>query len=287
MISRAEEPIVIDCFGEAVVALLHPAATATIGVLVIVGGPQYRVGSHRQFVLTARALAAAGFPVLRFDYRGMGDSDGDARSFETIGDDIGAALDAFADAVPGLQRFVLLGLCDAASASLIYCGRTDPRIAGLVLMNPWARTEEGEAKSYVRHYYRQRLLQISFWRKVFGGKFQLRHALGSLYRNLRAGFFPERVEKVAHGSFIERMRAGFERFEGPVLLIISGRDLTAKEFMDLTAGSAGWRGLLRRKGVEIRDLPKADHTFSSRDELDRSTGLCREWLRSHWPADRS
>ncbi|KAB8057318.1 hydrolase 1, exosortase A system-associated, partial [Janthinobacterium violaceinigrum] len=51
-----------------------PAAPGPRGVLIVTGGPQYRVGSHRQFVLLARALAAQGVPVLRFDLRGMGDS---------------------------------------------------------------------------------------------------------------------------------------------------------------------------------------------------------------------
>jgi hypothetical protein len=41
------------------------------GVLVIVGGPQYRAGSHRQFTLLARSLAAGGTPVMRFDYRAI------------------------------------------------------------------------------------------------------------------------------------------------------------------------------------------------------------------------
>mgnify|MGYP000113667174 FL=1 len=65
------------------------------GVLIAVGGPQYRVGSHRQFLLLSRRLAAEGFPVFRFDYRGMGDSDGAMRSFENVSEDIAAAVDTF------------------------------------------------------------------------------------------------------------------------------------------------------------------------------------------------
>lgn len=49
-----------------------PENTSSRGVLVVVGGPQYRAGSHRQFTLLARDLAAYGVPVLRFDCRGMG-----------------------------------------------------------------------------------------------------------------------------------------------------------------------------------------------------------------------
>jgi hypothetical protein len=46
-------------------------------VVIIVVGPQYRAGLHRQFVSLARTLSTAGFLVLRYDYRGMGDSDGE------------------------------------------------------------------------------------------------------------------------------------------------------------------------------------------------------------------
>ena len=68
---------------------------ASRGVLIVVGGPQYRVGSHRQFTLLARDLAAHGVPVMRFDYRGMGDSEGDARDFEDINEDLCCAADQF------------------------------------------------------------------------------------------------------------------------------------------------------------------------------------------------
>ncbi len=55
-----------------------PEKVISRGVLIVVGGPQYRVGSHRQFMLLARYLAAHGVPVMRFDCRGKGDSEGDA-----------------------------------------------------------------------------------------------------------------------------------------------------------------------------------------------------------------
>ena len=48
-----------------------PEQAASRGVLIVVGGPQYRVGSHRQFTLLARHLASLRIPVLRFDCRGM------------------------------------------------------------------------------------------------------------------------------------------------------------------------------------------------------------------------
>ncbi|MDQ2695687.1 MAG: hydrolase 1, exosortase A system-associated, partial [Pseudomonadota bacterium] len=111
-----ETAFVFACRGDELPGILHHgAAGAARGLLLVVGGPQYRVGSHRQFVLLARDLAAAGIPVLRFDYRGMGDAGGDFAGFEGVDDDIAAALDAFFARCPGLREVVLWGLCDAAS----------------------------------------------------------------------------------------------------------------------------------------------------------------------------
>ena len=144
-----EEAVVFECEGESLVGVLSlPAAPATRGVLIVVGGPQYRVGSHRQFTLLARHLAAHGIPSLRFDYRGMGDSSGAVRSFEAVDADIRRAIDIFYERVSGLESVVIWGLCDAASAALFYAHR-DARVGGLVLLNPWVRTPEGMARTVV------------------------------------------------------------------------------------------------------------------------------------------
>ena len=77
-----EMPVVFDCEGSRLVGIAAlPARPAATGVLIIVGGPQYRAGSHRQFTLLARHLADAGYPTMRFDYRGMGDSAGRMLAF--------------------------------------------------------------------------------------------------------------------------------------------------------------------------------------------------------------
>lgn len=65
----AERVLLFTCQGLSLPGILHPGAPdASRGVLVVVGGPQYRVGSHRQFVLLARDPGGGGHvPVLRFD----------------------------------------------------------------------------------------------------------------------------------------------------------------------------------------------------------------------------
>ncbi len=273
--SYRDEVLTIPCLGDEMPGILsEPAGPATasgagagagasdLGVLLIVGGPQYRVGCHRQFTLLGRALAAGGIPCLRIDYRGMGDATGEARDFEQIDDDIAAALDHWQQQRPALRRFVLWGLCDAASAALMYVqARADARIAGLCLANPWVRTQESLARAQVRHYYWERIRQGSFWRKLLSGRVALsavRELLGKIGQARGASSGSRAMHYTA------RMADGLRRFNGPVLLMLSGDDLVAKEFLDLCrSGGSAWDGLLSRPLLRREDLPDADHTFAS------------------------
>ena len=280
-VEAEERALTFACDGARMVGILSlPAqATATRGVLVVVGGPQYRAGSHRQFTLLARDLAREGVPVLRFDYRGMGDSEGAARPFDAVEDDLRAAIDAFMAAAPGLREVVLWGLCDAASAIGMYAAR-DARVAGLVLLNPWVRTENGLARATLRHYYSARLRDPAFWRQLLGGGLNWRKSLGSMLALLRKARRSSRPAAGAAKSLPERMRSGLAGFQGRVLLVIAGADLTAREFCDLADTDAAWRGVLAPPRVTRFQIEDADHTFSRRAWRDQVARWTAEWLRS-------
>ena len=259
------------------------------GMLIVVGGPQYRVGSHRQFTLLARQLAATGIPVLRFDYRGLGDSEGDARTFEEVQTDLRCAVDKFFAEAPFLREVVILGLCDAASAALFYAYQ-DSRVTGLVLLNPWIRTEEGSAQAYLQHYYAARLFQRELWQKIWRGDFDFLGAVRSLSKTIQAalplrrnrGATPTGTADASRGltSLPERMFYGLDRFTGRVLLILSGNDLTAREFQDVIEGSPNWQKVLAPPRVLQRDLPEASHTFSRREWRDQIGKWTTEWMHS-------
>ncbi|OYV01454.1 MAG: hydrolase 1, exosortase A system-associated [Burkholderiales bacterium PBB5] len=251
------------------------APQADTAVLVIVGGPQYRAGSHRQFVRLGRALAAHGWPTLRFDYRGMGDSGGDPRTFDSVGEDIGSAIDALCRRLPSLRRVVLWGLCDGASAALMYWQESqDPRVAGLSLLNPWLRGGNSEARMRVRHYYLQRLTQGDFWRKLLRGGIGA-DALSGLARQVS-----EATQRGPAGDadFRDRMAWSWQHFPGPVQVLLSGRDFTAKEFLDGIGTLPTWRGAWGRPLLTRCDLPEADHTVSAESEHQRLVQAVRDWL---------
>lgn len=276
----SESALVFECDGDALVGILHrpEADERNVGVVVIVGGPQYRVGSHRQFVLMARSLAAGGYPVLRFDYRGMGDSAGAVRTFESVHRDIKVAVDELLAARPSLRGVVLFGLCDAASAALMYCC-SDSRVRGLILANPWVRTEAGAARAVVRHYYVQRLWHRSFWAKVFAGEYRLFESLRDFVQSLRSARRAASTDAAAAApAFLRRMREGFSGFAHPVLLLLSDRDLTAREFQDLCATSPEWSRCIAARNVRSYSVRDADHTFSSRASLQDVCSQSLQWL---------
>lgn len=280
MTSR-EDALAFDCAGETLVGILGGAGlAASRGVLIVVGGPNYRAGSGRQFTLLARRLAENGVPTLRFDYRGMGDSGGNARTFEHVDDDIRCAIDRFFAAVPGLKEVVIWALCDAASAALMYA-HADARVSGLVLLNPWVRTTQGLARVHLKHYYVRRLFQASLWQKLARGEFDFRGAASAL-RGIVVDALGARGTGSPQGeeSFLERMERGLRDFRGEVLLILSGNDLTAQEFKDFVASSKRWQDLLAREGISRRDLPEANHTFARRDWRDQVERWTEAWVKA-------
>jgi len=276
-----ERPIVFDCNGDQLVGIFHEGQSdANKGVVVVVGGPQYRVGSHRQFVVMARKFAAAGIPVLRFDYRGMGDSGGTTRTFEHIRSDIRAAIDCLIREQKSVKQVVLMGLCDAASAILMYVP-SDGRIAKLILINPWVYTEAGEANAYIKDYYFHRLFQRAFWKKLLSGKFEFKRAVRDaigVFKSLYADSRGDAGRVLEDESFIRQMCIGLGHFGGEVLAVISGRDLTAAQFMQLIKTDEDWRQLQNRSNFQLANFPAADHTMSRHHDLNSACDHMVEWL---------
>ncbi len=262
-----------DCW---LFGILHvPEQPLSRGVLIVTGGPQYRIGSHRQFVLLARHLAEQQVPVMRFDYRGMGDSEGDMRDFESIQDDLEAAIGEFFNAMPGLKELVLWGLCDGATAAAFHAAG-DPRVTGLVMLNPWVRTAQGQARTTLRHYYWQRIREPEFWRKLARGRFGLRGALTSFGALALAASQPA----AQMAPLPERLYQSLQRFRGRILIILSGADLGAREFMALPRQHPHWRKLLAAPHVRQILIPHANHTFARQAWRDQVADLCVQWIRA-------
>jgi len=293
-----ERPLLFSCEGASLLGIL--AAPAQVppysrGVVIVVGGPQYRVGSHRQFTLLCRHLASEGIASLRFDYHGLGDSEGPpALGVDGAYADIRSAIDVFLREAPQVREVVLWGLCGAASAAALYAP-DDVRVTGIVMLNPWVRTEQGRARAQLRHYYLDRLMTLDVWRRLLSGKFKLGAALKSFFADVRdatgAGSAP--VEPT-HGvgvstgnsedrtsrSLPDRVLDALSRFSGRVLIILSTNDLTANEFREVTRASRRWRNLLSSARITCHDLVGANHTFSRTDWRDQVEEWTTRWVKA-------
>jgi exosortase A-associated hydrolase 1 len=282
--SAREIPVVFECEGSELLGMVHwPDVPQARGMLsVVAGGPQYRGGVCRMQVQLARHLAQAGIPVMRFDYRGLGDSEGVFRGFQDVEADLAAAIAAFRDHVPGLEEVVLWGGCDAASAVLINAWKY-PEVSGIVLGNPWVHNASTGDVVAVKHYS-QRMRNTDFWLKVIRLQYNPLPALLTLARRAvmpltrRTGSGASAMAADDPGApFVPRMRNGLSRFKGDVLLLMSGRSLLSQEFDELLSSDPGWQQAVRSpRQVTRHDIPDGDQAFSTvatRIEVNRVTRL--------------
>lgn len=148
-------------------------------VVMLNSGIIHRVGANRMNVSLARALAAAGHLVLRFDLSGIGDSDprGDGLSpLEAHLADIREVIDAL-QASRGVQRVVLLGLCSGADHAVIYAAQ-DARVVGAVLLDPTLP----RTRRYYLHLYGRRALRPRIWWRMLCGRYHLWRSLAARLR---------------------------------------------------------------------------------------------------------
>lgn len=227
-------------------------------VLIVTGGAQYRIGSHRQFTRMARQLATAGYPTMRFDMPGLGDSTGLPVCFEKSTAYIAAAVKILIS-TSETQKICLWGLCDGASASLLYIHATqDKHIAAVVLLNPWIRTEKSLAQVHVKYYYPRRLLEVDFWRKFLSGRIG-RKAVCELLDSFRNIL---KTTSATEESIQSQMAHGWASFNGKILLLLSQNDLTAQEFKEYIHSDPAWKAAIQKKYAKQYVIQEADHTCS-------------------------
>ena len=287
MAKAMEKPLVFDICGSPVLGVLHqPSDSPEVGIIMLAaGGPQYHVGCSRQLLTWARKFSDAGFAVLRFDYRGMGDSGGEFKGFEEVDGDLRAAVDQLLLQSPSIKQVVFWGGCNAASAILMYVHH-DPRVKQVIALNPWIRTQAAEAQVQVKYYYLQRLTQKSFWLKVLSGKLNPLKAAQSLLAALakmRGAGLPVHEADSESGKarppVSERIRCGLEGFNGEVLLLLSGKSLEAQQF-DATVNSTKlWKQTMKGVRLTRQELPDAGHTFATRESQDAAFDAALNWLR--------
>ncbi|UIP05640.1 hydrolase 1, exosortase A system-associated [Erythrobacter sp. SDW2] len=198
-------------------------APSTTGLLIVSGGNELRSGAFAGQAALAAKIARAGFPVFRYDRRGIGDSTGENRGFEHSERDIRSAVEAFKAMAPSVARVIAFGNCDAASALMLAGGAG---CDGLVLSNPWTIEHDGDdtpPPAAVRARYVQKLKDPKEVKRLLTGGVNI----FKLFRGLKQA---SKTEDPAPSGLAERMAAGIEGFEGPVKFVLAQSDRTAQVF---------------------------------------------------------
>jgi pimeloyl-ACP methyl ester carboxylesterase len=140
-------PIIFGNSAQPLFGVLHPAVgrPSDVGVVLLQPGIQEYERAHWVFRTLATALAARGRHVLRFDYRGTGDSAGEPgdATMEGCVEDARLACEELRE-VPGVRRVSLVGMRLGAAIAAMACARGGGKADGsfaehLVLWEPVVR----------------------------------------------------------------------------------------------------------------------------------------------------
>jgi exosortase A-associated hydrolase 1 len=242
--------IAFPCEGATLFGTLDEAPELT-GLLIVSGGNEIRIGAHRGMAWLAAEVAAAGYPVLRYDRRGIGDSEGENGGFETAGPDLAAAIAAFRE--QGVTRIIGFGNCDAASLLALAGSGLD----AVILVNPWViePTDDLPPAAAIRARYAERLRDPAEWRRLVTGGVDMAKLARGVGRLLPRKSPPD--------TLTTRIAAGLRDFGGAITILLAERDNTAIAFAD------AWRGpafATARERATVERLPSASHSFASAED---------------------
>lgn len=241
-------PLTFQCEGTLLTGTLDTAPLAT-GLLYVTGGNEIRAGAFSGQAALAARIARSGFPVFRFDRRGVGDSAGENRGFRESWPDLASAVSAFRAMAPQVTRVVAFGNCDAASALMLAQGAG---CDALVLSNPWTIEDASDSTpppAAVRARYLEKLKNPKeVWRLLTGGV-----NLGKLARGLGQAS----KGSVAPSSLAQEMAQGIADFEGPVQILLATSDRTAQVF------ESAWD----KADPRIRRCEGASHAYVEPDAM--------------------
>jgi pimeloyl-ACP methyl ester carboxylesterase len=250
---------------------------ADLAVVLLNAGLIHHVGPHRLHVKLARALGARGIGALRVDASGIGDSsvrpDGlpapelAPREPREIMDDLAGR---------GHRNFVLFGICSGARQAM-QAAAGDPRVRGLVLVNPSANTEDPElaSRAATQFYLKRSLWNPRAWLNLFTGRVNYR----ALFRTF-AGMARRLARRGDHDktALLDAARREFEPLlaQGARLLIVfSDRD--AKFIKTLDGGIEALQGGGR---VRVEVHPEADHLFTPLEQQELFVDEVCRWVES-------
>ncbi len=183
-----EEAVAFPVAGETVRGnLLLPREPKDAGVVFVHGWSGYRSGPHGIHTAMARRLAEEGYPSLRFDFRGRGESEGNGleSTLLTMAEDLRVASRFFSQQC-GLRRLAYFGMCSGGNVAIGALPNL-PLAHCLVLLSVYPFSDGDTFSRDVHrtwHYmnvYFHKALHGDTWRRLCRGDIHLRQVLDVLF----------------------------------------------------------------------------------------------------------
>ncbi len=293
--------------GQVLHGILHepPAAQARgICVLLLSPGIKGRVGPHRLYLKIAARLVPLGFHVLRFDFHGLGDSEGElpervladvyntVHSGRFVGDTI-AAMD-WMERTVGVRRFVGSGLCGGAITALL-AAETDARIECLLALGlptvleggpeNWARVLTHQEAVGLRGSYFQKLADPASLRRFLTGKSSYK----VIWRVVRAWISDRGATRsdapALHRAAVDQTNPRFAnafmtmlRSKRPMLLVFAGADRLRAQFAEHFEAHNEARLSELRPLYEVHVVANANHVFAEPASVTELLDVSERWL---------
>lgn len=279
---------------------------AALAVVLLSPGVKMRIGPGRLYAPLTSMLNSLGYAVLRFDFFGLGDSEGDlpetmlADVYNNIEvgryvDDTVCAMNWLAE-THGIERFVLGGLCGGAITALLAAQR-DPRVEGLLSigMTVTLASNAADAAKYItrgelderrRGYYR-RLLQPKSWLRLLSFQSDYRMIWTSVKRlvvkDRPAAMNPSTAarELEQRGNANPLFPTAFFAFldrGGKALMLFSEKDRLQAEYREKFAEPFAERLRKYVSQIEEHVVANANHVLSMPDWQREMVEVARNWL---------
>jgi uncharacterized protein len=291
--------------------VVHTPSDAPTGaptVLLLSPGVKMRVGPQGLYGLMADAFSQLGVSVFRFDYHGLGDSEGTLpeRELRDVYNRIesGRYVDDTIDAMDWLQRtygtrrFVLGGLCGGAVTGLL-TGERDSRVEGLLAlgMTPVLSASSNEASRYMttgqlqlsQKKYLKRVLSPQAWFRLLTLRAdnQLIRRMASQWVRKLLWLPPaaslatlpgnDNANPIIPPAFIAMLSR-----RCPMLFVYGGSDRLRWEFEEKLLSRHHDRLAALPQTFEVHVVESANHVLTLREwQLEMLEVSCR-WLQSHF-----
>jgi hypothetical protein len=284
------------------------APKSDIACVLLSPGVKMRVAPHRMYRKLAGEFLQRGIAVLRVDFHGLGDSEGDLPEVQLdqlyrqvqLGrhvDDARAALQ-WLKREHGLKRFVIGGLCGGALTGLLASEVDQSVIALYAIGIPVVLDATGQHESQnmtqgqlrdMRGSYLAKLFDPKSWLRLLSFKSDFRSILRTLFPNAgkskKAGAssdssVPAPATATAANLNPKYAPAMFRLLQRsrPVLLIFSGADRLQFEYQEKFVGP--WGAALEKFAslLTVEVIPQANHVLGDPEWMAQAKVLTGRWL---------